>query len=360
MAELLKERFFTRESVARFAKAVRGVYPAFDEPRFFKLVFDESFAAKELMDRMSHTTRCLKQVLPESYAEALEILKKTAPQVKGFEALCLPDYIAQFGLDDWGLSLPALESIGRHITGELAVRPFLDRDPGKVIPYLMAWSEDPNVHLRRLASEGSRPRLPWAMALPKFKTDPTPILPVLEKLKEDPSEDVRRSVANHLNDISKDNPDIALEVCARWFGKSEKIDLIVKHALRTLLKAGEPRALQIFGYSDPSEMSIQDFDPGAETIAVGDDLHFSFDLHLKRPGKVRLEYVIEYVKAKGKMSTKVFKLTENTYTAGVRSFRRKHSFADMSTRTHHPGTHHIAIRVNGKEKARASFDLTIR
>jgi 3-methyladenine DNA glycosylase AlkC len=357
MAERLKDMFFTRESITRFTEAVRKVYPEFDEPRFVTLVFDETFAAKELMARMSHTTRCLKQVLPEAYAEAAEILKKAAPRVKGFEALCLPDYVAQFGLDDWELSLSTLESIGRYITGELAIRPFLDRDPTKVIPYLLAWAEDPNVHLRRLASEGSRPRLPWAMALPKFKKDPSPILPILEKLKDDASEDVRRSVANHLNDISKDNPDLALKVCSRWFGRSENTDRIVKHACRTLLKAGHPQALRIFGYSDPSDMCIRNFDLSAETIAIGDDLRFSFDLHLVRPGKVRLEYVIRYVKAKGKLSSKVFKLTENTYSDGVYSFKRKHAFADMSTRTHYPGTHHIAIHINGQEKAKASLEL---
>ncbi len=357
MAERLKDMFFTRESMARFADAVRKFYPEFDEPRFFTLVFDETFAAKELMGRMSHTTRCLKQVLPESYAEAVEILEQAAPYVKGFEGLCLPDYVAQFGLDDWERSLSALENIGRHITGEMAIRPFLDKDPDKVIPYLTAWAEDSNVHLRRLASEGSRPRLPWAMALPKFKKNPTPVLPLLEKLKDDPSEDVRRSVANHLNDISKDNPDIALEVCDRWFGTSEKTDRIVKHACRTLLKSGHPQALRIFGYSDPTDMHIQDFDLSTDTIAIGDELNFSFDLQLPNPGKVRLEYVIGYVKAKGKSSAKVFKLTENTYAAGVHSFKRRHAFADMSTRTHHPGAHHIAIHVNGQEKAKASFEL---
>jgi 3-methyladenine DNA glycosylase AlkC len=244
--------FFTQESMAAFAEAIRKVYPEFHIGRFKERVFDDSFEDKELKERMSHTTRCLKETLPESYAAALEVLVQAAPHVKGFEALCLPDYIGQFGLDDWDMSLEALGRIGRYITGELAIRPFLARDPERVLPYLTSWSEDEIPHLRRLASEGTRPRLPWAMALPRFKKDPRMNLPLLEKLKDDESEDVRRSVANHLNDISKDNPDIALEVCAMWYGQSQNTDRIVKHACRTLLNPVEGRRQE-----GPADLRLQ-------------------------------------------------------------------------------------------------------
>ena len=357
MAERLKDMFFTQDSMDAFAEAIRTAYPGFDTVSFKTLVFDDSFEAKEVKDRMSHTTQCLRQTLPASYPDALEILEHAAPHVKGFEALCLPDFIEQYGQDDWDRSLEALGRIGRRITGELAIRPFLAQDPERVLPYLSIWAEDENPHLRRLVSEGTRPRLPWAMALPRFKQDPRMVLPFLERLKGDESEDVRRSVANHLNDISKDNPEIALEVCSRWYGQSENTDRIVKHACRTLLKGGDKRALQIFGYSDPSSMRVDNLRLEAAAFAIGGELRFSYDLHLEAEGKVRLEYAITYVKARDKQSRKVFKQTENRYSPGAHSFKRNHSFADMSTRKHYHGTHLLEIIVNGEEKASAQFEV---
>ena len=253
MAERLKDMFFTEESINGFADAIKNHYPGFDKPRFLKIMFDASFADKELLDKMRHTTMCLFDTLPKPYEKALEILKKAAPDVKGFEAMALPDFVATYGMEDWDLSMPALGHFTKYYSSELAIRPFLDKDPDRVLPYLWKWTEQDAVPLRRLASEGSRPRLPWAMALPRFKQDPSMILPILEKLKDDPSEDVRRSVANHVNDISKDNPDIALELCGRWYGQSANVDRIVKHACRTLLKAGDSRALY---WSHPEMMGF--------------------------------------------------------------------------------------------------------
>jgi 3-methyladenine DNA glycosylase AlkC len=308
---------------------------------------------------MHHTTLCLKKTLPESYKEALTILKEAAALAKGFEALSLPDYVATYGMDDWDLSLPALYHFTKYSTSELAIRPFLAKDPDKVMALMNKWAEDKDPKIRRFASEGCRPRLPWAMALPKFKKDPSPILPLLEKLKNDESEDVRRSVANNLNDISKDNPEVALGICESWHGQSENTDKIVKHACRTLLKAGDKRALLIFGYSDPSTMIVENFKLAKTQIKIGENVRFSFDLTLKEKSKVRLEYTISYVKAKGQLSKKVFKITENDYAPGSITISRKHSLADMSTRKHYPGMHHIAIIVNGVEKDKLSFELDV-
>ncbi len=357
MAERLKDMFFTRSSMKTFAETIQRFYPEFDTEKFIRLVFDETFAVKELMDKMRHTTQCLKKTLPESYEEALAIIKKAAPYTKGFEALSLPDYVATFGMEDWDLSLPALYHFTKYSTSELAIRPFLAKDPEKVMTLMTDWAEDEDPKVRRFASEGCRPRLPWAMALPGFKKDPSLILPVLEKLKNDESEDVRRSVANNLNDISKDNPDVALEICERWHGLSKNTDKIVKHACRTMLKAGDKRALLIFGYSDPSTMCMKNFKLEKTKINIGENVRFSFDLAIKVKSKVRLEYAISYVKAKGQHSKKVFKITENDYAPGTIAISRKHSLADMSTRKHFPGKHHIAIIVNGVEMGRVSFEL---
>jgi len=357
MAERLKDIYFTKDSMGAFADTIGKVYPNFNKRKFLDHIFDGTFKAMEFMERSKHVTLCLHEALPQSYNEALDILKTAAPLVKGAEALSLPDYVATYGMDESDLSLPALGYITKYITAELAIRPFLDSDPEKAMAFMVEWAGDKNDNLRRLASEGCRPRLPWAMALPKFKKDPSPILPVLEKLKNDKSENVRRSVANNLNDISKDNPKIALGVCKKWYGESAETDKIVKHACRTLLKAGNKQALMIFGYSNPSAMDVSNFKLDKNKIKIGENLNFSFDLTLKTKGKVRLEYAVFYVKANGKLSKKVFKITENDYRPGTHSFSKKQFFGDMSTRKHYPGTHSISIIINGEEKEKASFEL---
>jgi 3-methyladenine DNA glycosylase AlkC len=357
MAERLKDIFFTRDSMGKFADSIAKVYPEFDKKKFLNLIYDGTFESMEFLDKGKHTTLCLHNTLSKSYKEALEIIKKAAPLVKSAEALAFPDYVVTYGMEDWDLSLPALAHITKYVTAELAIRPFLDQDPDRVMACMNEWAEDKDPKLRRLASEGCRPRLPWAMALPKFKKDPSPILPVLEKLKKDTSEDVRRSVANNLNDISKDHPGLVLDICEKWYGVSEETDKIVKHACRSLLKAGDKRAMRIFGYSDPSTMELANFKLDKKELRIGDTLNFSFDLALKEKSKVRLEYAVFYVKAKGQLSKKVFKITENDYQPGRRSFKKKHFFADQSTRKHFPGTHYLSVIVNGEEKAKISFKI---
>jgi 3-methyladenine DNA glycosylase AlkC len=357
MAERLKDIFFTHESMEAFAETIEKVYPKFDKKKFLDLIYDGSFEDKEFMAKSRHTTECLHKTLPKSYGETVEVLKEAAPHMKSAEALSLPDYVALYGMEDWDLSLPALSHITKYVTAELAIRPFLDQDPDRLMPSMIDWAGDKNPKLRRLASEGCRPRLPWAMALPKFKKDPGPILPVLEKLKNDPSEDVRRSVANNLNDISKDHPEVMLDICEKWYGVTEETDKIVKHACRSLLKAGDKRALRIFGYSDPASMTVANFKIDKKELKIGDTLNFSFDLILKDESKVRLEYAVHYVKAKGQLSPKIFQILENDYSPGTQTIKRKQFFGDQSTRKHFPGIHHLSIIVNGEEKAKVSFEL---
>ena len=308
---------------------------------------------------MRHTTLCLHRVLPEDYLTALNILREAAPFVKGFEAMVLPDYVELYGMDNWENSLQALGHFTQYCSAEFAIRPYLDKDPEKTMTYMHKWAEDSDKKVRRLASEGCRPRLPWAMALPKFKKDPSLIFPILEKLKDDDSESVRRSVANNLNDISKDNPDLVLEVCEKWSGKSDNIDRIIKHACRNLLKAGDKRALRLFGYGDPATMQLEDFVLSGKSLTIGDTLHYSFKITIleEKESKVRVDCAIDYMKASGKQSRKIFKVAEGTYKPGQHLLKRKQSFADMSTRKHIPGEHVITIFVNGEEKATASFEL---
>ena len=359
MPEKLLNMFFTPESIDKFANTLRANYHDFDIDRFKKLVFDDQWETLELKERMRHTTICLKETLPQDFAQAVDILKNAGPTVKGFEAMTLHDYVELYGQDNWEVSLPAIRYINQYASGEFAIRPFLDADPQKAMQFMMSCAEDKSEKIRRFASEGCRPRLPWAMALPKFKKDPSLIFPLLEKLKDDESEFVRKSVANNLNDISKDNPDLVLKLCKKWQGKSTRTDWIIKQACRTLLKSGNREAMMLFGFGDPDNLYIDDLVLEKASLKIGEEQFFSFKLNVKEKGecKIRLEYAVFYVKSNGKVSKKIFQISENSYKPGEYPFKRKQTFEDMSTRKHYPGEHEIAIIVNGVEKARSSCML---
>jgi len=359
MAERLKDMFFKDESVKAFATTMKKHYAQFDEQKFYDLVFDDTFKDLELMQMSRHATECLAKVLPKSYKKAVKILVKAAPHVTGMEGFCLPTFVELYGLDDWEASLPAIATITKYASCEFAIRPFIRQNPDRAMAYLLDLAGDDDEKVRRFASEGCRPRLPWAMALPDFKKDPSPILPILEKLKDDDAEFVQKSVANNLNDISKDHPALVLDICDRWKGSSKNADWIIKRACRTMLKSGNKRAMLLFGFGDPKSLHIEDLRLSKKTAKIGDKVEFSFGLNVraKKKSKVRLEYVVHFAKAGGKTGKKVFQLIEKTYDPGKHELKRNHSFADMSTRKHYPGKHRISIIVNGVEKADAELTL---
>jgi 3-methyladenine DNA glycosylase AlkC len=359
MAERLKDLFFSEKFIIELGNALKIAYPDFDREKFYGLVQSEDWKSKELKQKMHHTTHCMNKTLPEAYPDALKILTEVAPGFQGFDALIFPDYVEHYGLEHWELSLTALALFTRFCSSEFAIRPFLARDPERTMQYLYQWAEDENFHLRRLASEGCRPRLPWAMSLPAFKKDPALIFPILEKLKDDPEEYVRKSVANNLNDISKDHPEKVLDLCERWYGHSKHADWIVKRACRTLLKDGHKRALVLFGFEDPGQIEVANFIFDRESLAIGDELVFSFEIKLKKEKvhRVRLEYAVDYIKAKQLISRKIFQIKEAEFKAGIFTITKKHSFKDQSTRKHFPGPHQFTIIVNGVEKANGKIEL---
>lgn len=359
MAEPLRNLFFTPESIQHMARVFQQSYARFDTARFLALVFDDRWASLELKERMHHTARALHATLPENYAEALAILRPVAPQITGFDALTIPDYVELFGQNDWELSMESFGYFTQYASCEFAVRPFLHKDPEHAMKWVLRWacSRDPNV--RRLASEGTRPRLPWAMALPRFRKDPTLILPVLELLKNDESEMVRRSVANNLNDISKDHPELVLELAGKWRGQSAEVDAVLKHALRGLLKAGNPRAMALFGFDHAAGVRASNLRIEPASPRIGEYFTFTFALDVDGDGatKVRLEYRVEYVKSRGKPSRKVFQIGERTWPHGRHTLRKRHTLQDQSTRKHYPGVHTLTVVVNGQEQVAASFDV---
>lgn len=357
MAEPLKN-MYNRPYLEKFADVFKKVYPGFDKKKFLKLVFNNEWDNLELKGRMSHIARSLNEVLPGDYRKNISILKKAVPHFKGFLSMIFPDYVEQFGLENPKVSVTALELFTQYGSSEFAVRPFIVKYPEILMPEIMNWAKHKNHHVRRLASEGSRPRLPWAIALPEFKRDPAPVLKILEFLKNDDSEYVRKSVANNLNDISKDNPPIAFETAKKWYGKNKNTDWIVKHAMRGLLRKGNKNALKLFGWHGSEGIEITNLKLSSTKIQNGGKLEFSFSIKPVKPvnENVRLEYTIDFITSSGKTSRKIFKITEGKFEKEkIYNFAKKHSFKDLTIRKHFKGQHLIGIIVNGERTAEKKF-----
>lgn len=335
-------------------------YPAFDKERFRSSLFETEWEELALKERMRQITLSLAPVLPQDYGQAITILRQCAPSFTGLGGIVFPDFVEQYGLEDWELSIETLAYFTQFSTSEFAVRPFLIKDQSKMLAQMEVWASSENEHIRRLASEGCRPRLPWGLSVPALKKEPAPVLVILEKLKEDESLYVRKSVANNLNDISRINPDLAVEIAESWYGENQKTNWIIKHACRSLLKKGDPRVLQIFGFENNDNLTVSNFRITPERLLIEESIEFSFSLtsELEVPHKVRVEYAIDYVKANGKQSRKVFHLSEMEWKGVMKKvFTKKQSFKDLTTRKHYPGVYRITIIVNGAEKAALEFDL---
>ncbi|MFI9388986.1 DNA alkylation repair protein [Kutzneria sp. NPDC052558] len=260
------------------------------------------------------------------------------------------------GAFDQGLALVA--DLTSRLTGEFALRTFLDADLDRTLATALRWTESPDEHVRRLASEGTRPRLPWARRVAAIFDDPQSTVPILDALHRDPSPYVRRSVANHLNDISRSDPALAVDVATRWL-TTDTLP-VVRHALRTLVKAADPAALALLGFPPPAGLTVVGPSLGAVAVRVGDELPFEFTLRNDGGADVRLavDYVVHHRKANGSLSPKVFKLTVRTLAAGESvTITRRHSFRPISTRVYHPGEHAMELQVNGRTFGRTSFEL---
>ncbi|WP_289658417.1 DNA alkylation repair protein [Flavobacterium panacagri] len=350
-----------------FSQAVAEVYPAFNKQKFIEAIFDGNFAQKEWKERMKHTTVVFHQFIPQNFPEAVSLIDKIIENLRknnfadsNLAFIFFADYVEMYGLEDFETSKKAFVSVTQFISCEFAVRPFILKYKEQMIDEMIKWSLHENHHVRRLASEGSRPRLPWAMAIPFLKKDPSSILLILENLKNDPSEYVRRSVANNLNDIAKDNPQIVLEIACKWKGHSKETDGIIKHGCRTLLKQGHPEILSHYGL-ESSNIELSSFEIKTPTVKIGDYLQFQFHLNNKNeePKTVRLEYAVHYKKAKGHLAKKVFKISEKIYHPNqMIKIERNQSFKLITTRVFYTGIHQLSIIINGTESEVLEFELT--
>ncbi len=354
---------YNEQSISTLADAIQHEHPTFDRGRFVAGVFDASWETRELKERTRHISTILGETLPPDYRTALAILRRVMPMARqlGFVTIVFPDFVEAHGLEDWEASIRALEEMTQQMSAEYAIRPFIARYPERTMAQMLRWTQHENPEVRRLASEGCRPRLPWGIRLSALQADPSPILPIIEQLKHDESESVRKSVANNLNDISKDNPEMVLDVLRRWQEDSTaEIDWLTRHALRTLIKAGDPGTLELLGYPTEPAIVVHNVTAEPEAIPMGGDITLSFAVESlgDEPQNLMIDYVVYSVKASGRLTPKVWKLTKRTLQPGeVVRIAKIHSFAPVTTRTYYPGEHAIEPKINGVLFGRVSFML---
>jgi len=356
MAEQLKNNY-NRRYINRLASSLAAVHPAFPIEDFTQNVLDKTWKNRELKDRMHHITRCLHESLALPYTKAIKVLCEVCDDFGGFEGMLFPDYVEQYGQNSWRASIKALEIFTQASSSEFAVRPFIELAPEKMMQQMLKWSEHDNEHVRRLASEGCRPRLPWANALPLFKKNPDPIFPILDNLKADPSLYVRKSVANNLNDISKDNPDKVLKWCRKNIGSHPHTDWIIKKACRSLLKNSHPEALRLFSYPDASKTQISSFTLNKSKLFIGESIQLSVKARHLSPGPLRIEYAMHFPRKNNKTTYKRFHWLDREHNESQIALTKSHPMKQLSTRTLLPGAYKVEVLVNGLSKASKRFTL---
>ncbi len=365
------------QTVRDAAHHLARAWPAFPRELFESRALP-GLDALELKARVLHLSAALEACLPRDFERAAAVLEASlAPPavddtsdamrtsvagLAGWVIWPMTEFVARCGLASPERALSCLHALTQRSTAEFAIRPFIVQHPSLAFATLERWTRDPSAHVRRLVSEGSRPRLPWGMQLKGLIADPTPTLPLLRALQDDASEYVRRSVANHLNDIAKDHPGLVaawLEEFLPDAGAQRKA--LLKHASRTLIKAGDPRVLKVWGIGQGLRGTAQ-LKLSKRRVALGDSIELIVALESTsaRRQKLAIDYVVHHVKASGETSPKVFKGW--TLELGVheqRELRKTHSLRPVTTRTYHAGRHTIELRINGRDAAQVHFTLSL-
>lgn len=360
MSSALKD-MFDPALYRALADHLSALSPSFDRKRFLSHALDD-IDSRELMPRMRRTTEAVALALPLPYRDQLTVLRALAPRLSsGFVSIFLSDFVAQHGRDDFDVSLDALRFFTRFGSSEFAIRPFIELDQARTLAVLLSWAASDDEHVRRLASEGSRPRLPWGTRLKSLVTDPSPAFPILETLRADLSLYVRKSVANHLNDIAKDHPETALDLVSNWDRSDTRTVWIIRHALRTLIKRGHPRALALIGAGTAAKLDVVRFQASPRKLALGDTLMLTATLTSRaaKPQRLVIDYVLHYARA-GKVSIKVFKWkTLDLFPRTTITLTKRQTIRDFSTRRHHAGRHLVELQINGRRLAETAFTLSL-
>ena len=368
MAELLKNKYGI-DVAEKISKMIAKVHVAFDQVGFVAHV-QQGYEQLELMGRGRKIAASLRVFLPDDFKQAVAILLASLDSPVAHDEensmasfIFMPHtiYVTENGLDDFDTSMNAHYELTQKFTSEFAIRPFIQRYPEKCLALLTKWATDSNPHVRRLVSEGTRPRLPWASRLPEFIQDPSPVIELLERLKDDAELYVRRSVANNLNDIGKDHPELLADIAKKWLvGASKDRAWLVKHALRSAVKRGEQGALQALGYGKTADVKIDNVAITPQKSKMGSSVQINFELvnQASETAALMVDFGIHFIKANGKANPKVFKLKAVDLPPNQSLvFSKKVSLKPMSTRTLYPGLHKVEVIINGRNILIGDFDL---
>jgi 3-methyladenine DNA glycosylase AlkC len=368
MATPLKDSFGS-DVPRRIAESIAAVRSDFPVRRFLVEALD-GYEDLELLPRGRQIARALNAHLPADYDESIEILLAALdPLTQGEELtgmaafILMPHvfFVAEYGLNHWETSMKAQYELTQRFTAEYSIRAFLEREPERTLERLREWARDPSPDVRRLVSEGTRPRLPWAPRLRRFLLDPSPVLELLELLKDDESLYVRRSVANNLNDIGKDHPALLITTCRRWTQEaSQERRWLIRHALRSAIKRGDRAALEVLGFGARGAAEVDGMTIEPRRPSIGESIRFTFTLRnsTRDPAAFNVDLRVHFVKANGGTSPKVFRVRELILGPGERrNLSKLVSVRQQTTRTHHPGRHDVEVVVNGATVARDLFNI---
>ena len=373
MAEQLKT-FFSPALVRRLGADVARVHPAFDTRSFVRSA-TTGLDDLELLDRGKHIARALARFLPGSYPEAIDVLIRSLGAEHKTDELVgvgmapffyLPHtiFVAEHGLDHFEVSMKAQHELTRRFSAESSIRPFIAKDPERTLRRLREWTSDPNAHVRRLVSEGTRLRLPWAMRVAWLDANPDRVIELLELLKDDPAILVRRSVANNLNDLGKVHPALLAKTTKSWLeDASDERRALVEHALRSAVKRGDPSALRLLGYGKKPAVSIERVRFSPARVPIGGRVTMSFGLRgtSRATQDLLVDVAVHFVKARAKTSRKVFKMKRVSLPPrGEVELRTTISLAVHTTRKPNPGKHAVDVIVNGETFRAGSFYVTKR
>ncbi|KAL4448744.1 hypothetical protein ABPG74_012833 [Tetrahymena malaccensis] len=399
----------TKEIVSQIGQQIKKSYSPFDNKAFLNQVFNDEWDSKRIKECVQHVSECVHQTLNLPYSQSLAILLDANKRLEyTYSHLMFPYYVELYGQNNFHESMNALKEFTKTSTSEFAIRHFILQNEQEAMKYMYEWSKDSNFHVRRLASEGCRPLLPWSFKIPQYVKDPTPIIPILENLKQDPQIYVQKSVANNLNDISKNHPELILQICNSWSKiNDQSTKFILKRACRTILKQGNQEALNLFGVASNESITVKNLNINQKKVKIGTSFSFSFDIEdtefasknqsqqlrtrknipinsdyenrddsdseenkniqqnqiiqnkdQKYQKMLRIEYKIDYLKKNGSYSPKVF-IFRGQYALQKEkvSFEGFQNVEQIVTRKHYPGLHYLSIIVNGVEKAKVSFEL---
>lgn len=370
------KNLFNVQIILGMAEHFQSQWSEFDSKGFSDAA-SKNIDTLELKERSDQIMDAMIKHLPSDFMRAGEIiLASLSPSLEGdifdvtvdddgiagWAIMPMTHYVGLRGHDYFDLSMTLFKELTKRFSSEFGIRFFLLESPEKTLSMLKKWTNDNDRHVRRLVSEGTRPRLPWAMRLPVFIKDPFPVIELLELLKDDDEEYVRRSVANNLNDIAKDHPDVIAEIAKKWMkGASKEREKLIRHACRTLIKNGHKKVLQVFGY-EPPKIRKAIIDVKTPEVVFGNALEFTLSMFSDsiHEQKLMIDYIIHHQKANGRTSPKVFKWRTKTLEANkVLASTKKHAIKQITTRVYYPGVHTVEVMVNGVSVGTADFNLLI-